>query len=198
MSTLRFPIETAHLTLRPFERADVEAVARYHSLPNLARYLERPSRYEGDVAEAVAIMRKQTELVRPGDVLTLALCRKGDQRLIGQISLRWYDAMARQGEVTFALEPSMSGQGYLTQALTSVFELGFDHYKLHRIVVRSDVRSHNTLKLLQKLGMRLEAHYREHAMYQGEWDEEMHFALLDRDWRPATKIVQLPVRGRVA
>ncbi|WP_199368495.1 MULTISPECIES: GNAT family protein [unclassified Devosia] len=198
MSTLRFPIETAHLILRPFERADVKAVSRYHALPTLARYLERPSRYAGDEADAVELMRKQTDLVRPGDVLTLALCRKGDERLIGQVSLRWYDAMARQGEMTFAIEPTMSGQGYLTQALSTMFELGFDHFNMHRIVVRSDARSHNTVKLLQKLGMRLEAHYREHALYQGDWDEEMHFALLDRDWRPATKIVQLPVRGRVA
>jgi RimJ/RimL family protein N-acetyltransferase len=39
--------------------------------------------------------------------------------------------------------------------------------------------------------MRLEAHYREHALFQGEWDEELHFAILDREWRRSAKIADL-------
>jgi len=52
--------------------------------------------------------------------------------------------------------------------------------------------------LLQQLGMRLEAHYREHALFQGEWDEELHFAILDREWQRSTTVKDLPPRHRVA
>jgi RimJ/RimL family protein N-acetyltransferase len=51
---------------------------------------------------------------------------------------------------------------------------------------------------MQQMGMRLEAHYREHALFQGEWDEELHFAILDREWQRSTKVENLPVRNRVA
>ena len=36
--------------------------------------------------------------------------------------------------------------------------------------------------------MRLEAHYREHALFQGEWDEELHFAILDREWGRSPRV----------
>lgn len=92
MSSLRLPVETTHLLLRPFERGDVEAVQRYHTLPSLQRYVERPTRYPEDVPAAIAVMRNQVELHRPGNTLTLAVVRKGDHRLVGQVSLKWSDA----------------------------------------------------------------------------------------------------------
>ncbi len=52
----------------------------------------------------------------------------------------------------------------------------------HRIFARCAARNESSAKLLKRLGMRLEAHYREHALFQGEWDEELHFAILDREW----------------
>lgn len=198
MSSLRLPIETDHLVLRPFERGDLEAVCRYHVLPTVQRYVERPTRYHEDVAKVISIMRDQVELHRPGDTLTLAMVRKGDNALVGQVSLRWSDATASQGELRFAIDPAESGKGYLTQALTALIDLAFDHFRIHRLMVRCDGRSHHSVKLMQKLGLRLEAHYREHALFQGEWDEELHFALLDREWRPSAQVVDLPVRGRVA
>ncbi|ODT73780.1 MAG: hypothetical protein ABS76_38490 [Pelagibacterium sp. SCN 64-44] len=192
------PITTAHLLLRPFERGDCDAAARYLTLPSVQRYVERPIRYAEDVARAVGAMRNQVVLHRPGDVFTLAMVRRGDKRLAGQVSLKWSDATAGQGEIRFAIDPALSGQGYLTEAITALFDVAFDHFRVHRVMVRCDGRSHHSIKLMQKLGMRLEAHYREHALFQGEWDEELHFALLDREWRPSAKVLDLPLRGRVA
>ena len=198
MSSLQLPIETDHLVFRPFERGDVAAVARYHLLPSVQRYVERPTRYMEDVADAVAIMRGQVELHRPGETLTLAMVRRGDHALIGHVSVKWSDATAGQGELRFAIDPAESGKGHLTEALSALIDLAFDHFRIHRLMVRCDGRSHHSIKLMQKLGLRLEAHYREHALFQGEWDEELHFALLDREWRPNAKVLDLPMRGKVA
>jgi RimJ/RimL family protein N-acetyltransferase len=86
----------------------------------------------------------------------------------------------------------------MTEALSAIFDLAFDQFRIHRLMVRCDGRSHHSIKLMQSLGMRLEAHYREHALFQGEWDEELHFAILDREWRPNAKVVDFRPRGRVA
>jgi len=65
-------------------------------------------------------------------------------------------------------------------------------------MVRCDGRCHHSIKLLQNLGMRLEAHYREHALFQGEWDEELHFALLEREWLRDSKGLDMPLQRKVA
>lgn len=198
MSSIHLPIETDHLRLRQFERGDVDAVSAYYALPSSQRYAYRTARYSTDVADLVSAMRNQVSLQRPGDTLTLAMVRKGDSHLIGQVSLQWSDATAGQGEVRFIIHPAFSGQGYMTEALSAIFDLAFDQFRIHRLMVRCDGRSHHSIKLMQSLGMRLEAHYREHALFQGEWDEELHFAILDREWRPNAKVVDFRPRGRVA
>ncbi len=198
MTTLQLPLESDHLTYRLFERSDLDAVARYHTLPSVQRYVERPARRVEDVAAAIAVMRNQVSLQRPGDTIALAMLRKGDSKLIGQMTLHWADATSGQGEVRFAIDPAESGKGYLNEALSTLFDVAFDNFGIHRIAVRCDGRSHHTMKLLQRLGMRLEAHYREHALFQGEWDEELHFAVLDREWRRSLKVRDLGVHGRVA
>lgn len=184
--------------LRPFERQDAAHVARYHVLPTVQRYLIRPTRYQEDVAGAVDVMSAQRGLQRPGDTLTLALERKLDKAVIGHVSLRWSDATAGQGELLFAIDPAHAGNGFLTEALTAMMNMAFDHFRIHRVFVRCDGRNHHSAKLMQKLGMRLEAHYREHALFQGEWDEELHFAILDREWQASSKVHPLPIRERVA
>lgn len=198
MSGLDLPLTTDRLVLRAFERSDVPLVSRYHLLPGVQRYLVRPTRYREDVAAAVEIMRGQVGLQRPGDTLTLAMQRRGDKALLGHVSLHWSDATAGQGELLFAIDPAQAGHGFLTEALTSMLNLAFEHFHIHRVFVRCDGRNHHSAKLMQKLGMRLEAHYREHALFQGEWDEELHFAILDREWQASAKVRPLPLRESVA
>lgn len=198
MSSLSFPIETERLMLRPFERGDVEGLNAYHALPSVQRYVFSRTRDAAEVAGALNIMRNHVSLQRPGDTLTLAMVRRGDRQLVGHISLHWSDATAGQGEVRFLINPSYAGQGFVGEALSALFDLAFDHFRIHRVFARCDGRNHHSIKLMQQLGMRLEAHYREHALFQGEWDEELHFAILDREWQRSTKVKDLPPRHRVA
>jgi RimJ/RimL family protein N-acetyltransferase len=35
---------------------------------------------------------------------------------------------------------------------------------------------------MERLGMRREAHFREHAIFKGGWDEEFYYAMLADEW----------------
>jgi RimJ/RimL family protein N-acetyltransferase len=191
-------VQTDRLILRTFERGDLDEVAAYHALPNVQRYVHSPTRDASDVARALKVMRGHVSLQRPGDILTLAMVRRGDRQVLGHVSLLWADATAGQGEIRFVINPAFSGHGYAREAISGLLDLAFDHYRIHRVFARCDGRNHNSIKLLQSIGMRLEAHYREHALFQGEWDEELHFAVLDREWQRSSKIKELPFRHQVA
>ena len=194
-SSRSLPIKTERLVLRCFARGDLEALSDYHVLPAVQRYAFLRTRDRDQVDEALKLMSGHVSLQRAGDTLTLAVIRQKDQQLIGHVSLHWTDSTASQGEVRFILNPVYSGSGYTREALSALFDLAFGHFGIHRLQVRSDGRNHNSIKLMQNMGMRLEAHYREHALFQGEWDEELHFAILDRE---SSKVRHLPPRHRVA
>lgn len=186
-----FPIESGRLILRPFQKSDLDAVMGYHALPELQRYLEWKTRDRVEVKSALDAMVQQHHLQRPGDAIVLAVVRKADELLIGQVSLRWTDATAAQAELRFIVRPEMRRQGYAREAVREMLDIGFERYGLHRIYARCAARNQASANLLRNLGMRLEAHYREHALFQGEWDEELHFAVLDREWLRGSKVKEL-------
>ncbi len=190
-------LKTDRLILRPFERADFEQVLHYYSLPDVQRYLDWKARDKLEARSAFEAMRKQTRLTRPGEILTLAIVRKADGAVMGHVSLRWTDATAGQGEIRIALGPTFRRQGYADEAAREMITLGFRSYKLHRIYAVTSGRNEPSARLLKGLGMRLEAHYREHALFQGEWDEELHFAVLDREWQRDSKVHEIS-RHKVA
>lgn len=190
-------LKTKSLVLRPFERADLEDVLGYYSLPEVQRYLDWKARDKTEAKSAFEAMRKQKRLTRPGEILTLGIVRESDGAVMGHVSLRWTDATAGQGEIRFAIAPAYRRRGYCREAVTSMIDLAFGEYKLHRIFAVTAGGNVASAKLLKGIGMRLEAHYREHAMFQGEWDEELHFAILAREWLRGAKVSELS-RHKVA
>lgn len=197
MTKPELPIETERLMLRPFRKSDLEDVAAYLALPDVQRYLDWKARDKEEAKSALEAMMREQRMHRPGDAISLAIIRKGDNKLIGHISLRWVDATAGQAEIRFIVSPDARRNGYAREAARAVLDLGFEELGMHRVFARCSARNEPSAKLLRHLGMRLEAHYREHALFQGEWDEELHFAVLDREWVRGSKVKELS-RHKVA
>jgi RimJ/RimL family protein N-acetyltransferase len=195
--TSELALKTDRLILRTFDKKDLQEVLGYYSLPDIQRYLDWKARDKAEAKAAFESLRKQTRLSRPGEVLTLAVVRQSDDKVIGHVSLRYTDATAAQGEVRFAIAPIYRNKGYGTEAVKAVLTLGFEQFKFHRIYARTAGRNEASARLLKDLGMRLEAHYREHALFQGEWDEELHFAILDREWQRGSMVREI-TRHKVA
>ena len=190
-------LKTDRLILRPFEKSDLDEVLTYYTLPDVQRYLDWKARDKSESKIAFDAMRKQTRLTRPGEILTLAMVRKTDAAVLGHVSLKWTDATAAQGEIRFAVAPAFRRHGYGAEAVKEVVSFAFSEHKFHRLFARTAGGNEASARLLKNLGMRLEAHYREHALFQGEWDEELHFAVLDREWQRGAKVREIS-RHKVA
>jgi RimJ/RimL family protein N-acetyltransferase len=177
-----YPIQTDRLRLRPFNRGDVDAVFAYRSLPAVAKYLFDEPLTHDECAEAVRARVGQVAFAQEGDKILLAMERREDGRVIGEVSLIWRSALSAQAEVGFILDPAMQGRGFATEAAAAVLDFGFGAAGLHRIYARCDARNEASAGVMKRLGMRLEAHFREHALFKGAWDEELVYAVLDREW----------------
>jgi RimJ/RimL family protein N-acetyltransferase len=99
---------------------------------------------------------------------------------------------ARQGEVGWIFDPQYHGQGYATEAANAILDLAFGPGDIHRVAARCDVRNESSWRLMERLGMRREAHFREHALFKSQWDEEFIYALLWQEWR-ALRTEQKPL-----
>ena len=58
----------------------------------------------------------------------------------------------------------------------------FDEQGLHRITAACDVENLASSPLLERVGMRREAHFIENIWFKDEWRSEYVYALLRNDW----------------
>jgi RimJ/RimL family protein N-acetyltransferase len=178
-----YPIRTERLALRPFTRGDVDAVYAYRRREDVARYLFDVPLSREECALAVQQRISQVALEAEGDKIILAVELTENNALIGEVSLIWRSVDARQGEVGWIFDPHYHGHGYATEAANAILDLAFGPGDIHRVAARCDVRNEASWRLMERLGMRREAHFREHALFKSQWDEEFIYALLWQEWR---------------
>lgn len=182
-----YPIQTPRLRLRPFTRGDVDAVFAYRSREDVCLYLFDDPMSREAVAETIHARIGQLGFEEEGDRIVLAVERRADGGLIGEVSLIWRSVDSRQAEVGYIFHPSAQGQGYATEAAAAMLELGFDGAGVHRVYARCDARNVASARVMERLGMHREAHFRQHALVKGRWDEEFVYAVLEQEWRSSLR-----------
>jgi RimJ/RimL family protein N-acetyltransferase len=177
-----YPLLTDRLRLRPFTRGDVDAVFDYRGREDVARYLFDPPLSREDCALAVQQRITQLSLGQEGDRIILAVETREGSALIGEVSLILRSAEAQQAEMGWIFHPTHQGRGYAVEAAARLLRLAFVEGDLHRVFARCDAANSRSWHLMEKLGMRREAHFREHGRFKGGWDEEFYYAILRREW----------------
>jgi RimJ/RimL family protein N-acetyltransferase len=181
--TITYPIETERLYLRPFEDDDLEELHAFYSRPDVARYLYWEAKELEGTRESLILKKKRTQLGETDSAVILAVILKESNVLIGEVMIFLRSTENRQGEIGFVFNPAYHGRGYATEAAKVALRLGFETAKLHRIYGRCDPRNTGSYKLMERLGMRREAHFIHNEIFKGEWGDELHYAMLENEWR---------------
>jgi RimJ/RimL family protein N-acetyltransferase len=173
-----YPIATPRLVLRPFTMDDLPALHAIQSRPDVTRYLMWGPRSRDEVRQVLARRARTTTLRAEGETLVLAVTLRDSGTLIGDVNLHWASLQHRQGEIGFVLHPDHHGRGFAGEAAAVMLRLGFEDLGLHRIVGRCDARNSPSAKVMERLGMRREAHFRQNEIVKGEWTDELVYAML--------------------
>jgi RimJ/RimL family protein N-acetyltransferase len=179
-----WPIETERLVLRAFQPDDLEPLHAIYSDEEIVRYLYNDPRTLDDVRDLLARKMGGTVLQAEGDWLSAAVVLRDTDELVADVSLLWASQLHRQGELGFVVHPAHQGHGYATEASRPLLAFAFETLGLHRVIGRTEARNLGSARVLEKLGMRREAHLVENEWVKGEWQSELIYALLDRDWLP--------------
>jgi len=178
-----YPITTDRLLLRPFVSADAVAMHTYKSREDVCQFLPHDVLSLEQVIERIATVYARTAFDDDGQSLTLAVRERSSRALIGAVILFGHSREHRAGEIGYVLHPEHRGHGYATEATQAMLRLGFDELGLHRIVARLDARNTASVRVVERLGMRREAHFVSNEYLKGEWTDELVYALLEDEWR---------------
>jgi RimJ/RimL family protein N-acetyltransferase len=178
--------EGDRLLLRPFKATDFDALLAIQSRSDVARWLYWGPRNADEVRAELEKKMRGLRLEHDGDGLSLAVELKTSGEVIGYGSLILVSAEHRQGELGYVIHPDHQGQGYATDTARTLLQLGFEDFGLHRMIGRIEPRNEASARVLERLGMRPEAHFVENEYVKGEWQSEAIYAILEREWRSLT------------
>jgi [ribosomal protein S5]-alanine N-acetyltransferase len=172
--------ETQRLRIRAFQRNDWQAVYDYTSDPAVMTYIpEGPFTPE----QARAFVADNTgEQAR-----AVAVLLETDDRLIGHMTFHpWF--APRTYEIGWVFHRAYHGHGYATEAATALLRHGFEALRLHRIIATCQPENVASRRVMEKVGMRREAHFRKCIRRpDNRWWDEYFYALLEEEWFEANK-----------
>jgi RimJ/RimL family protein N-acetyltransferase len=174
-----WPIETERLVLRPYREDDFDAMHALYADAGVARWLYyEPNTLEDSkerLARKIAADSLETGLS--------AAVELHDGTYVGDVVLFNWNADHKSLEVGFSFDPRHQGNGYAPEAARALIDWAFAN-GAHRVYGRLEPRNIASARVLEKLGMRQEAHLVENEWVKGEWQSELVYAILDREWQP--------------
>jgi len=174
-------IQSNRLILRPITAEDAEAVFGYRSNAVV-------NQFQGWIPETIAdvhdFIRNKVSLVidQPDTWFQLAIIKKDNGELIGDIGIHFLESDSLQVEIGFTLDCNQHGKGFATEALTEILKFLFLKLNKHRVIASIDPRNEKSIRVVERLGMRKEAHFRKSLLINNEWVDDLVYAILKEEW----------------
>lgn len=173
--------ETERLLLRPFVRSDYADYVAYHSQPDVYRYLLSAPPTERELGEKFARVL-DAKFETDSDVYRLAVIAQNGHFVLGEVMIELVNQSAGQGEIGYIFNPEYGRQGFATEAVKEILRIGFEILHFHRLFARLDATNGGSVRLLERLGLRREAHLVQNHRFNETWIDECIYALLRAEW----------------
>ncbi len=175
-------LTTERLVLRRIRPDDAEIMYRYRTDPDLCCYQgwdpENIETVHEFVAEQMALAPDT-----PGTWFQFIICLGETGRMIGDCGITFPPDENQQAEIGYTLIPEHHGHGYATEAAGALLDYLFNDLGKHRVIASTDPRNAGSIAVLERLGMRKEAHHIESLWFKGGWVDDLIYAVLGREWR---------------
>jgi RimJ/RimL family protein N-acetyltransferase len=181
LSELSWPRHTERLSLRPARVEDVAALWAWQSAPGFTHWMPR---LNDDLEKFAAHLTRVLDKTLVGSI--------GDQLVVSakiDVHDPWSQdetAAASAGtvaEIGWAVDLTWQGRGLGTELAAELLAICFDGLGLHRVVAECFADNAASAAIMERVGMRREAHYRANSLHRdGTWRDSFTYALLEQEW----------------
>jgi RimJ/RimL family protein N-acetyltransferase len=174
------PIATNRLLLRRFRGDDAEVLAAYRSDPDVARYQSWTAPYGVEAARNLIAAQSQLEGPTRGEWIQIAI--EHDGQLVGDVAVE-LNAEGLTATVGYTVAPAHQGRGLATEAVGAVVARLFDELAVQRVQASLDPRNDASARVVERLGFVHEGMTVAPVRRDGEWTDDVRYALTAEDHR---------------
>jgi ribosomal-protein-alanine N-acetyltransferase len=175
-----FPaLETPRLLLRSVVPDDAAEMFRIGADPRVARFTGKAAPASIEVIRAkIDTMLAQ---LRAEEGITWVLTERAGGAYLGTAGLWRWDKPNARAEIGYGIDPRAWGRGLTPEALAPIVRFGFERLALHSVEAQLHPDNQASIRVLEKLGFRREAHLRENHCNQGVFEDTLVYARLVTD-----------------
>jgi RimJ/RimL family protein N-acetyltransferase len=174
-------IEGRIINLRTLKISDAYSIYKNAKDREISKYTRLPYPYK--LKYAYDFVRLCQENYKKKTDYELGIELKKIGKIIGTISLMHLDNTRRDAEVGYWLGKQYWRRGITKEALTLILDYGFNTLELVRIYAKVLYPNLSSIRLLQRTGFRYEGRIRKSFFRDGNWFDELAFALSDEDFK---------------
>jgi len=174
-------LRTERLILREFAPEDWRTLYAYQNDPRFLEFYEWEHRTEHD-AKGFVQMLIDWQNESPRTKFQFAIVLPETKRLIGNVGIRKRDVKTYQADMGYEMDPREWGNGYATEGAAAILNFGFEQLQLHRIWAQVIADNLNSVRVLEKIGMRQEGRLRENEFFKGRFWDTMIYGILKVEW----------------
>jgi len=174
-------INTQRLHLRKIEKEDATALFKYRSDAETNKYQGWIPKTLEDTENFIS---KIAENIDEYDTwFQFAIINKEHGELIGDVGIHFFDVDRYQVEIGCTLNKSHHGKGFAIEALKAVMNFLFNDLNKQRITCSIDPLNQASIKMVERIGFRKEAHFKQSILIDGEWYDDVVYAILKDEWK---------------
>jgi RimJ/RimL family protein N-acetyltransferase len=173
-------LETKRLIIRPIRIEDKNEVFEYRSDTATNKYQGWIPTTLFDVETFIGKISKQIN--EPETWFQFVIIEKETQKIIGDLGIHFFDNENKQAEIGCTLNKNFQNKGYATESVKRVIDYLFKDLNKHRIITSIDPKNKNSIRLVERIGFRKEAHFVESIFINGRWVDDLIYAMIEKDW----------------
>lgn len=172
-----FSLETNRLQLRRFSPEDWRDLYDYMSQELAIRY-EPCDVFSEEGSKELAIRHSNNEAL-------WAVCLKSENKVIGNLYFKQQEPIKHDTwEIGYIFNATYWGQGYAIESCYRMFQHAFEELGAHRIIAKCNANNTSSWKLMERLDMHKEGHFKNSAyVHKGSdgtplWHDEYFYSIL--------------------
>lgn len=180
--TKKIELKTERLLLRPLTLDDADALFEYRSDSEINKYQGWIPKTVGEVHYFIQ-NRVSPELDMVNTWFQFVIIHTESKKVIGDVGIHFLDEEKKQVEIGCTIHSNYQRKAFATEALTETINFLFSSLNKHRITTSIDPDNHGSIRLVEGLGFIKEAHFRKSILVNGQWVDDVIYALLHSDWQ---------------
>lgn len=173
-------LETKRLIIRPIKIDDKNEVFEYRSDRETNKYQGWIPTTLSDVENFIGKISKQIN--EPETWVQFIIVEKETQKIIGDLGIHFFGNENKQAEIGCTLNKKFQNKGYATESVKRIVDYLFKDLNKHRIITSIDPDNENSIRLVERIGFRKEAHFVESLFINEKWVDDLVYALIEKDW----------------